>query len=46
MSDLILSRDGSLNGKRRGLSDPQQVRLYLTNPDLIYADKFNLPRHG
>lgn len=26
--------------------DPQHVKLYLTNPDLIYADRFNLPRHG
>jgi HAD superfamily hydrolase (TIGR01450 family) len=43
----LISADGRLGqSKRISRSDPQFVKLYLTNPDLIYADKFKLPRHG
>ena len=53
ISDLVASRDGRLNGGnysddylRRSIDDPQHVDIYFSNPDLIYADKFEWPRHG
>lgn len=45
-SDLLMSKDGRIGQSRRLKDDPQFVKLYLTNPDLIYADKFEIPRHG
>ncbi|CDW83976.1 had-superfamily subfamily iia cecr5 containing protein [Stylonychia lemnae] len=45
-SDLLISKDGRLGESIRNKTDPQHVKLYLTNPDLIYADKFKLLRHG
>jgi hypothetical protein len=45
-TDLLLSKNGRLGQTRRAKGDPQFVKLYLTNPDLIYADKFQIPRHG
>ena len=45
-SDLIASKDGRIGHSVRSKEDKQHVKLYLTNPDIIYADKFPLPRHG
>jgi HAD superfamily hydrolase (TIGR01456 family) len=45
-SDLIVSKDGRLGQSQRGPKDKQFVRFLLSNPDLIYADKHPVPRHG
>ena len=42
--DLCMSVDGTLGGPQRGPQDPQVVEVFVTNPDLIYADKFVHPR--
>jgi len=44
--DLASSRDGSLLGVKRKPSDPQVVDIIMTNPDLVYADKWPLSRYG
>lgn len=44
--DLLMTKDGRLGQTKRQPGDPQFVKLYLSNPDLIYADKFQVPRHG
>jgi hypothetical protein len=41
-----MSKDGRIGQSIRTNNDPQFVKLYLSNPDLIYAEKFVLPRHG
>lgn len=53
ISDLLVSRDGRLDGGRysddpirKSRHDPQFIDIYFSNPDLIYADKFEWPRHG
>eukprot|EP00347_Sterkiella_histriomuscorum_P019004 403343335 len=45
-SDLLISKDGRLGSENRTKQDAQHVKLYLTNPDLVYADKFKILRHG
>jgi HAD superfamily hydrolase (TIGR01456 family) len=41
--DLLISKDG-IPGSIRSKNDPQFVKLYLTNPDIVFADAFTLPR--
>eukprot|EP00826_Nyctotherus_ovalis_P056728 TRINITY_DN771_c0_g1_i1.p1 TRINITY_DN771_c0_g1~~TRINITY_DN771_c0_g1_i1.p1 ORF type:complete len:379 (+),score=88.48 TRINITY_DN771_c0_g1_i1:68-1204(+) len=41
--DLLISKDG-IPGSVRAKNDPQFVKLYLTNPDIVFADAFSLPR--
>ena len=44
-TDLIMSKDGRLGGQRRtSKDDKQHVKVYLTDPDLMYADKHSLAR--
>ena len=43
ISDLLLSKQGSIM-QRRGPSDKQFVKLYITNPDLVYASNFKFSR--
>jgi len=45
-SDLLVSKDGRLGQSQRGPGDKQFVKFLLSNPDLIYADKHPVPRHG
>ncbi len=45
-SDLLISKDGRLGQSMRGPKDKQFVKFFLSNPDLIYADKHPVPRHG
>ena len=40
INDLASSRDGSLLGAKRKATDPQVVDIIMTNPDLLYADKW------
>ena len=42
--DVLASKDGSVGGPQRESSDSQSVPLYLTNPDITFADKHPLPR--
>jgi len=44
MSDILMSKDGSINGPRRSADDAQSVNFYSTNPDMIYADAFKYSR--
>jgi len=41
--DLLISKDG-IPGSVRSKDEPQFVKLYLTNPDIVFADAFSLPR--
>ena len=41
------SRDGTLLGaKRKSAAEKQVVDVIMTNPDLLYADEWALPRYG
>lgn len=45
--DLASSRDGTLLGpKRKSAAEKQVVNIIMTNPDLLYADEWALPRYG
>ena len=45
--DLVSSKDGTLLGdKRKQGSEPQVVDVIMTNPDLLYADEWEMPRYG
>lgn len=44
--DLISSKDGTLYGDKRTVHDPQVIKLYFTNPDLLYQDAHKVPRYG
>ena len=45
--DLLSSADGHILGARRkSKDDPQVVKLFFTNPDLVYADTWPFPRLG
>ena len=41
MADILLSCDGTISGPYRNKTSKQKVKLYVTNPDLVYADKFH-----
>ena len=45
-SDVLSSKDGHIHGERRKNNDPQTVRFIITNNDIVYADKWPLPRYG
>lgn len=42
-TDLLVSKDG-IPGSVRKASDPQFTKLFISNPDFLYSDSFNLPR--
>ena len=42
--DVLMSKDRTIGGPNRAPNDPQPVPLYLSNPDLTFADKFHHPR--
>ena len=45
--DLVSSKDGTLLGpKRNGKTDKQFVKVIATNPDLLWAAQWPLPRLG
>ena len=44
-SDLAISRDGHL-GTRKLPSERQSVSLYISNPDILYADDYAVPRYA
>lgn len=44
-SDLAISRNGHL-GTRRLPSEPQSVPLFISNPDIVYADDYSVPRYA
>ena len=44
-SDLLISKDG-IAGSIREIEDPQFVKFYLSNGDLLYSDNFSIPRHA
>ena len=52
MCDLLASNDGRMNGGnyssdfQRKKGDDQFVKLFISNPDLEFADKFVWNRHG
>ena len=43
ISDLLISKDG-IPGTIRNSNEQQYVKFYMTNPDIVYADEFPLPR--
>ena len=43
ISDLLISKNG-VPGTIREVNEPQHVKFYMTNPDIVYADEFILPR--
>ena len=45
-TDLIMSKEGRLGTRRTDFSEKQHVKLFLTNPDLEYADSYSLPRQS
>ena len=45
-SDIIGSTNGHVGGPRRKSGDPQVVELILTNPDLVWAYRWHIPRYG
>jgi hypothetical protein len=45
-SDLLMSSDGRVDSQRLTAEEPQVVDIYLTNPDIIYADKWPHPRYA
>jgi ribonucleotide monophosphatase NagD (HAD superfamily) len=48
ISDLVCSKDGRIGGanQRRSQDEMQAVDIYISNPDLEFADKYERPRHG
>lgn len=45
-SDILASKDGHILGERRKLGDEQVVKLYSTNPDLVWPYQWPIPRFG
>ena len=43
ISDFLISKDG-IPGTMRNKNENQYVKFYMTNPDIVYADEFPLPR--
>ena len=43
-TDLIMSSDGRLGDQWRSPQEKQHVKVYLTNPDLTYADSYSISR--
>lgn len=46
MCDLVCTKNGMICGKKRSKSDKQFVKVFMTNPDLLYQDTFEQPRLG
>lgn len=47
ITDLAMSKEGFFDGKRRQTpSEPQKVRIIMTNADLTYKDQYKYPRFG
>ena len=44
--DILSSKDGSVNGPRRGPNDPCAVTVITLNPDLYYASDHPTQRLG
>ncbi|RPB08758.1 HAD-superfamily hydrolase [Morchella conica CCBAS932] len=44
--DVVMSDKGRLGTKRRADDDSPHVPLYFSNPDLLWANKYHLPRLG
>ena len=44
--DLVSSKDGRLNGTKRTAGSQQFVQVFMTNPDMVYMDKYPEPRFG
>ena len=44
--DLVSTKDGRILGQKRSENDPQFVKLFLSNPDLLYKDKWPESRFG
>jgi HAD superfamily hydrolase (TIGR01456 family) len=42
-SDALISTNGVIGTKRK-MGDPQFVKFYTSNPDMVYASSFPLPR--
>jgi HAD superfamily hydrolase (TIGR01450 family) len=42
----LASKDGHILGERRQKGDPQTVKFYISNPDLVYADTWPFPRYA
>lgn len=45
-SDLVISKDGRIDGPSRQKGDPQVVDCFFTNPDITFAATFKNPRYG
>jgi hypothetical protein len=45
-SDILASKDGHILGERRKLGAPQTVKLFSTNPDLVWPYQWPIPRFG
>ena len=39
-----MSKDGTIGGPMRTADEPQPVPVYLSNPDITFADKYHHPR--
>lgn len=44
--DLVLSDEGQLGTRRRDISSKPHLPIYFSNPDLIWANEYHLPRLG
>lgn len=46
LSDILASKTGHPKGPRRTAADPQFVKFYSTNADLVWPNTFPVPRYG
>jgi ribonucleotide monophosphatase NagD (HAD superfamily) len=46
LCDLVSSKNGRLDGEKRSAGSKQFTKVFLTNPDLVYADKYKDSRFG
>lgn len=44
--DLLSSKNGKILGPKRTAKDKQFVQVYMSNPDLLYKDKWQEARFG
>lgn len=44
--DVLLSEDGRLGTRRTPMSERPHVPLFFSNPDLVWANEYHLPRLG
>jgi len=46
ISDFVMSVDGRVNSRLLAPAEAQFVKLYMSSPDVVYADSYVHPRYG